>query len=72
MSQEGKFWASLWALAAICLIAGIGALWSYNANRDRQVAEMVKAGADPIYSACSLGSLRDTTCSLYFAGDRAR
>lgn len=72
MSQEGKFWATMWSLVAACAIALIVAVYAYNERRDQQVTEMVKSGADPIYSACALGGLRDSTCSLYFAADRAR
>lgn len=72
MSEDGKFWATVWALAAACLIGIVVALYAYNVQRDSKIAEMVKTGADPIYAACSLGGLRDYLCSVYAAGNPSR
>lgn len=72
MSEEGKFWATIWALGAACVVSIVVATYAYNVQRDTKVEAMVKSGADPIYAACSLGGLRDYLCSVYAAGYPSR
>lgn len=72
MDEEGKFWATVWGLVAVCVMAVVAATYAYNVQRDAKVAAMVETGADPILAACSLGGPRDYLCSVYAAGKSAR
>ncbi|MGX9693820.1 hypothetical protein ACTJNK_26025 [Achromobacter anxifer] len=72
MSEEGKFWATIWALGAACVISVVAATFAYNVQRDAKVQAMVKSGADPILAACSLGGPRDYLCSVYAVAKPAR
>lgn len=72
MDEEGKFWATIWALGAACVLCVVAAVYAYNVQRDTKIEAMVKSGADPIFAACSLGGLRDYLCSVYAAGERKR
>ncbi|AZY49611.1 hypothetical protein C0J09_11035 [Bordetella avium] len=72
MDKEGKFWATIWAIAAVCLLSIVAAIYAYETQRDKRVEDMVKAGADPMYAACSLSTIRTQICAVYFAGRPAR
>jgi len=72
MCEEGKFWATIWALGAACFIGVVAATYAYNVQRDAKVETMVKSGADPILAACSLGGPPVQLCSVYAAAKSAR
>ena len=67
MSEEGRFWVSVWAIFAV-FILGLSALMVVNAH-DRRLkwAEAVSNGADPMVTSCALfeqTSAEQVTCVL--------
>ncbi|WP_323016395.1 hypothetical protein [Castellaniella sp.] len=73
MDHEEKFWVSLWSLVAVVAVTLILGLLLYNADKNQKIADMVKAGADPIIVSCAMGTVSEGTgasalCSLRASG----
>ena len=53
--DENKFWLSLWAIAAVVLLAGMGGCtYTSTVTRDKW-EKAVANGADPMVTSCALG-----------------
>ena len=68
MSNDGKFWISIWIVGGLCLVA-IALVFSFHyRHNNKLVAEMVKNGASPIEAACSFDdSLGNNPSCIIFA-----
>lgn len=67
MTQEGKFWVSIWAIVGV-VVLGVFALLTLNSYERRlKWAEAVANGADPMVVSCALfeqTSAEQVTCAL--------
>jgi len=54
MREEGKFWVSLWAIAAVVAVVIALLVTSYWKDHNAKVTEMVLNGIDPVSVMCAL------------------
>jgi hypothetical protein len=68
MSQEGKFWVSIWAVAvgALTMIICTAVISSYlrEVNENAAAVEMVKNGADPMDATCAVNQGTERYCEM--------
>lgn len=68
--DENTFWLGVWRaiITGICVLAVAGA--SCTIHADKRIADVIKAGADPIDAHCAFNGIDNTPCALRAAQPR--
>lgn len=68
MDSDDRFWLGLWKVCAACVLGVAATIGSCTYGESRLVADMVKAGADPIAARCGIsGSAGSAPCAIISA-----
>lgn len=71
MNEEGKFWASCWAICGATVVGLAVSIGGCTAYGTYAVKEMTAHGADPMRSACAVSSQSDTkACAILAAKEK--
>lgn len=54
MDSNGNFWVSMWLVVATTIVLVATITVSYYKDKNTQVVEAIKSGADPIEVVCAL------------------
>jgi len=67
MTQEGKFYAVVWTLAAIVVVVTVCCCSVTSIHNNDTMLEMVKAGANPLEARCAVegsGNSSTVDCNI--------
>jgi hypothetical protein len=66
MSNEDKFWVTVWCIPAVCFITLVVCITATLWSKRQHLNEMVTKGADPIRAACALDMYdNQTVCVIH-------